>query len=158
MNRDENAASREPSNLPTEAPAPVGSDQRPSEGLSKKDRVGLIFAELEAAPCPGSRESALSLLDQVFRNVENAHSGVPHDPYHVDRMYPPVAEMERAVQAQPWLRRYRHTGHVTLIADNGAIEVRRIERGIFNGLKAITGEKTIFEKPGADGRRISEME
>lgn len=147
MNNDKNAGQ----------PAPAECGEAQAGLLPKKDRVALIFTQLKAAPPPSSRESALSLLDQIFRKVEDAHSGLPHDPHHVERMYPPVAEMEKTIPGQSWLRRYRHTSHVTLIAESGAIEIRTIERGMINGVKAIIGEKVVFEKPGADGRRVSEM-
>jgi hypothetical protein len=65
--------------------------------------------------------------------------------------------MERQEEGKPWLKRYRHTGHYTLIADNGAIVIRVIERGMVNGVKTIVGERTELDKPGADGQRIDEM-
>ena len=63
-------------------------------------------------------------MDRVFRDIEDAHSGVPHEPFHADRLYPPIAEMERTLEGKPELRRYRHTGHYTLIAGNGTIVIR----------------------------------
>ena len=162
MNNDEIAGSGEATSQQSEKqdasqPAPADCGEGPVGLLPKKDRVALIFTQLKAAPPPSSRESALSLLDEIFRKVEDAHSGLPHDPYDVERMYPPVAEIAKTLPGQSWLRRYRHTSHVTLISESGAIEIRMIERGMVNGVKAIVGEKVVFEKPGADGRRVSEM-
>ena len=130
----------------------------PGEPLSKKDRVMLILNALRAAPAASSREAALALMARVFRLVEDEHSDVAEVPFHPDRLYPPVAELERAVDGRPWLRRYRHTGHYTLIADNGAIVIRVFVRGIKDGVMAIVGERTEFDKPGADGRTVAELE
>lgn len=126
--------------------------------FAKHDRVSLILAALRAAPAVACRDDALALLDRIFRIVEDEHSGVPHEPFHADRLYSPVAEMERQVEGKPWLRRYRHTGHYTLIADNGAISIRVFVRGMKEGVMAIVGERTELDKPGADGRSIAEME
>ncbi len=112
---------------------------------------------LRDAPLQSSREEALALMDHIFRLVEDAHSGVPHEPHHADRLYPPVASMERSVDRKPWLRRYRHTGHYTLIADNGAIMIRVFEWGMKDGFHAITGERTELDKPGSDGRRVTDF-
>jgi hypothetical protein len=126
--------------------------------LSKQARVGLILAALRDGPSAASREEALALMDRVFRIVEDEHSGVPHEPFHPDRLYPPVAAMERQVEGKPWLSRYRHTGHYTVIADNGAIVIRVFLRGSKDGVNAIVGERTELDKPGADGRTIPDLE
>ena len=125
---------------------------------SKRERVGLILAALRDAPAAASREEALSLMDRIFRLVEDKHSGVLHEPFDVNRLYPPVAAMERRIAGKPWLRRYRHTGHYTLIADNGAIVIRVFVHGMKDGMMTIVGERTELEKPGADGRTITEMD
>lgn len=124
--------------------------------ISKKDRVSLILAALRDASPASSREAAMVLIERVFREVEDVYSGVPHDPHHVDRLYPPVAMMERRVEDKPHLRRYRHTSHYTLIADNGAIVIRMFEREMRNGVMAITGERTELDKAGADGVRVED--
>lgn len=126
--------------------------------LSKAARVALILAALRDAPPAASRGEALALRDRVFRLVEDEHCGVPHEPFHADRLYPPVAAMERLVEGKPLLWRYRHTGHYTLIADNGAIVIRGFVRGMKDGVMAIIGERTELDKPGVDGRRVIELE
>lgn len=126
--------------------------------LSKKERVALILEALEEAPAAANREEALALLEQVFRAVEDAHSGVPHEPPHKDRLYPPVMSMERQVEGKPWMRRYRHTSHYTHIADNGAIVIGMIVREPVNGVMTIVGEKPVLDKQGADGRRLADWE
>lgn len=126
--------------------------------LSKQQRVELIFAALHAAPPAASRQEALAMMDDAFRKIEDEHSGVPATPFHSDRLYPPVAGMARQVEGRPLLRRYRHTNHYTLIGENGAIVIRVLVRGMVDSVSAIIGERTEFDKAGADGRRISEME
>jgi hypothetical protein len=66
--------------------------------------------------------------------------------------------LERQVEGKTWLRRYRHTGHYTLIADNGAIVIRGFIRGMKDGVMAIVDERTELDKAGADGRRIADFE
>ena len=126
--------------------------------LSKQARVGLILAGLKASSPASSRDEALSLIDRIFRLVEDGHSGVPHDPYDTDRLYPPVASMERQLEGTPALRRYRHTGHYTLIADNGAIVIRVFRRGMLSGVMSIIGEETVLDHPSSDGRRVGDFE
>lgn len=98
------------------------------------------------------------MIDQAFRSIEDRHSGVRHDVFHPDRLYPPVAAMERQVEGRPGLRRYRHTGHYTLIAENGAIVIRVFIRGMMNGAMAIVGERTELDKAGSDGRHVTDWE
>lgn len=118
----------------------------------------MILTALGNALAASSRDDALALIASIFREVEDAHSGVPLEPFNAERLYPPVAEMARVVEGKPWLQRYRHTSHYTLIADNGAIVIRVFERGIKNGVMAIVGERTELDKPGADGRTVADLE
>ena len=132
----------------------------PTQGAqkSKRERVHLILIALGSAPAASSRDDALALITGIFREVENEHSGAPYEPFNTERLYPPVAAMERQVDGKPWLRRYRHTSHYTIIADNGAIAIRVFERGLKEGVMAIIGERTELDKPGADGRTVAELE
>jgi hypothetical protein len=134
--------------------------QPPSEpeAIAKHERVKLILSRINDAPPAQNREEALDLIDRIFREVEDRHSGVPHDPFHPGRLYPPAAQMERQVDGIPSLRRYRHTGHYTLIAENGAIVIRVFVRGFKDGIAAIIGERTELDKPGADGRCVPDFE
>jgi hypothetical protein len=147
MNKEEDAASIKTTSNPL-VPA------KQATVLSKRERVELIYGELQAAPKASSREMALELFYQVFRKIEDAHSGVMEDPDCSIRLCPPIADQEQTIEGKPWLRRYRHTDHYTLIAENGAIEILIKVR---NQLRVIVGERTVFEKPGSDGRRVSEM-
>ncbi len=125
---------------------------------SKRERVHLILMALGNAPAAANRDDALALITSIFRDIENDHSGVPDGHFNAERLYPPVAEMARMVDGKPGLRRYRHTSHYTIIADNGAIAIRVFERGLKDGVMAIIGERTELDKPGADGRTVAELE
>lgn len=118
----------------------------------------MIVDILSTAPGAKNSEEAPALIGHVFREVEDAHSGAPEFPMNAERLYPPVASMAREVEGKPWLRRYRHTNHFTLIAENGAILIGGFVRERRSGVVAITGHKTVLDKPGGDGRRISDLE
>lgn len=53
---------------------------------------------------------------------------------------------------------YRHTGHYTLIGDNGAILIAVLIREQKDGVTAIVGERIELDKAGADGRHIRNLE
>jgi hypothetical protein len=125
--------------------------------LTKPDRLALILQSLTDAPAPNSRVEALALMQRVFKEIEDAHSGAPDTPDHPDRMHPAVADMEEDIPNEPSVKRYRHKGHYTLIADNGAIAIRRFIYEIKDGKKRRVGEKTDFSKPGADGLDVPNL-
>lgn len=150
MNNEENAAPTTTISDPSQPPQKLDEVRI----LSKRERVDLIYAELQASPAASSREEALELFDQVFRKIEDAHSGTLHDPHCKVRLCPPIGALEQTVEGKPWLRRYRHTDHYTLIAENGAIEIRIKVR---NNEKAVIGERTVFEKKGANDLRIEDL-
>lgn len=118
----------------------------------------MIFDLLRTSPPSSSREGTLAILDAVFRQVEDTHSGVPGEPYSKARLYPPVAAMEVEVAGKPWLRRYRHNRRYTLIADNGALVIRTLIYGERDGLQVRTGERTELDLPGADGRTVADFD
>lgn len=59
------------------------------------------------------------------------------------RLYPPLDDMARP--HGPNVTRYRNRGHNTYVGNNGSIEIKTLPGTI------------IFEKPGADGRKVSEL-
>lgn len=119
--------------------------------LTKPERLKLIYQQIAEAPAATSRAEALALIQKAFREVEDAHSGAPDIPDHPERMHPPVADMEEDMPGNDQVKRYRHKRHYTLIADNGAFEVRRFLYAIENGKKRRTGEQTDFAKAGGNG-------
>jgi hypothetical protein len=62
--------------------------------LSKKERLELVFQELEKAPPATSAEEALELVCLTLEAVEDKHSGVPYDPN------PPRRKSERMFRPQ----------------------------------------------------------
>ncbi|MFN0079955.1 MAG: hypothetical protein ACKVY0_26110 [Prosthecobacter sp.] len=123
--------------------------------LTKPARLALIYQRLTDAAAAASRPAALALLQRVFREVEDQHSGVSHEPEHPDRMHPPVEAMEEDLPDHPAAKRYRHKRHCTLIADNGAFEIHRFLYASQDGRKRRVGEQTDFSKPGADGQGVA---
>lgn len=119
--------------------------------LTKPERLALIYQRLTDAPPAGSRPGALALLKRVFQEVDDEHSGAPDEPDHPDRMHPPVADMEEDIPGQPAAKRYRHKRHYTVIAGNGAFEIRRFLYALQDGKRQRTGEQIEFSKHGADG-------
>jgi hypothetical protein len=114
--------------------------------LGKRERLTMILALLvEAAPCRTAAE-VRELLERVFDQVEDAHSGVPKNPDPManqgGRMYPPHDDYLIDGSDPPT---YRHrNGHRTTIAKNGSFRIKRIEANL--------DEQVIFEKRGADGK------
>jgi hypothetical protein len=123
--------------------------------LTKSERLTLIYQGLTDAPAAASRPGALALMQRVFREVEDEHSGTADEPDHPDRMHPPVAEMEEDMPALSTAKRYRHKRHYTVIADNGAFEIRRFLYALQDGKKRRIGEQIDFSKPGADGHGVA---
>jgi hypothetical protein len=86
--------------------------------------------------------------------VEDEFSEVPYDPAETGkdgRMYPPSAFYRAKKRELADVRAYRQVSHITFIADNGAFEIREIDT------KSVElWEHTRVEKPGIDGRRISD--
>lgn len=91
-------------------------------------------------------------LRNVLDAVEDAHSGVPHDParWQSDgRMYAPAADSRRSVPGHSRVARYRSRSHNTFLGENGAIEIRRVQ----TGTRPEEGE-VLLDKPGADGQSV----
>lgn len=98
------------------------------------------------APAAGNGDAALELITKILNAVEDEHSGVPNDPTGPradERMFPPIERYHFAVEGRPDLDGYRQRAHDTIIASNGAIVIR-VRKSM----------KTIFEKPGLDGRKV----
>lgn len=97
-----------------------------------------------AAPA-GSESEALALIAVTLTAVEDEMTDVPADPskWMTDgRLYPPQPDSRRHVPEYTWVTRYRSRGHNTFIAQNGAIEIRRLEGDV------------LFRKAGRDRRHV----
>jgi hypothetical protein len=115
--------------------------------MNKGERLLIFLQRLERAPACGSADEARALLDATLNQVEDEFTSVAFNPrmWRTDgRLYPPQADQASIVKGHPQITRFRSIKHMTWIGNNGAIRIT--ER---------TG-KCILEKPGADGRTISE--
>jgi hypothetical protein len=97
------------------------------------------------APSAASESEALELIAVTLTAVEDELTDIAADPsrWMTDgRMYPPQTDSRRHVPQYTWVTRYRSRGHNTFIAQNGAIEIRRLDGDV------------LFRKAGRDGRHV----
>jgi hypothetical protein len=119
--------------------------------LPKLQRLELFLDRLRGKESASDHDAAMALLSNTLNGVEDEVSGVPYnseEPGSDGRMYPPNARFRYPKWEQAGIRCYRQVAHATFIANNGAVEIR-----------ARTGSELgqiIFEKPGRDGRRVSD--
>jgi hypothetical protein len=108
----------------------------------KSERLQAILTHLHNEAPVASGAAVLALMKHIFDTVED---GI----HETERMFPPVADM--AEDHLPEVQRYRHTHHDTLIADNGAFQLRK--KAYDSQKRRILGE-VILSKIGADGRGL----
>jgi hypothetical protein len=116
--------------------------------VSKQERLREFFRRLHLIPAAGSEAEALELISVILTGVEDDLTDIPADPsrWMTDgRMYPPQADSRRDVPESERVTRYRSRGHNTFIAENGAIEIRRLDGGV------------LFRKAGRDGRNVWDL-
>jgi hypothetical protein len=114
---------------------------------SRKERLKIFLARLEASSPASNADDALKLLSTILNAVEDEFSGIPFNPESwIDdgRMYPPT-EKNRRAEANPSLRRYRSARHNTYVGVNGSIRIEEVE-----GVVCV-------DKAGLDGRRTIEL-
>jgi hypothetical protein len=112
---------------------------------TKRERLQLIQARLETAPCASTHDEAFAMLTNIVNEVENEHSGVPYDPdaWMADgRIYPPQLDSKKACDVE-FASRYRTKGHHVFIGDYGAIAFQNV-----------TTQKIEFSKPGCSGQEL----
>lgn len=112
---------------------------------TKRERLQLIQARLEKAPCASTHDEAFGMLTNIVNEVEDEHSGVPYDPnaWIADgRIYPPQLDSKKTCDVK-FARRYRTKGHHVFIGDYGAIAFQNV----------IT-QQIEFSKPGCDGQEL----
>ena len=113
--------------------------------FSKDERLREFFRRLALAPPAGSEAEALELIAVTLTAVEDDMTDVSADPskWMTDgRMYPPQPDSRRDVPEYTLVTRYRSRGHNTFIAQNGAIEIRRLD------------DDVLFRKASRDGRHV----
>ncbi len=114
--------------------------------MEKGARLAEFFRRMIEAPAAGNADAALGMITETLNAVEDEHSGIPNDPTGPradERMFPPIERYYFAIEGRPDLDGYRQKAHDTIIAGNGAILIR-VRKTM----------KTIFEKPGRDGRKV----
>jgi hypothetical protein len=115
----------------------------------KRQRIAQFLARLRAAKAERTAAEAFQLVARVLTAVEDKHTEIPANPelWASDgRLYPPQADARRTVEGHPGVARFRSLAHNTLIAENGAIEIRagaNWQRG-----------SILLRKPGADGNDV----
>jgi len=114
-----------------------------------RHRVAEFHRRLASIPAAATAAEAYQQLCDMLNAVEDDLSGLVYDsalPRGSGRMYPPQPDSERPdLLGRAAVRRYRSQGHNTLIGDNGAIEIQRLD------------DHVEFTKPGCDGRSIGEL-
>jgi len=113
------------------------------QSATKAERFAEFLRRPHAAPAAASFDEAIQQVGDILNTVEDEMTLIPYDPANWQsdgRMYPPQLDNRRAVPGRSDLWRFRSKSHNTLIADNGAIEIRDLSG------------RPVFTKCGADGR------
>jgi hypothetical protein len=119
-------------------------------------RLEVYFYRMMRALPASNHDEAMQLMAETLNGVEDEFSGVSYDPSESGndgRMYPPAPRFLARRASAPGVRVYRQRGHVTYVADNGAIETRVVQAEAEGPV-----EYTVLDKPGRDGRRVSDHE
>lgn len=112
----------------------------------KAERLSEFLRRLGAAEPFATAEEAMERLGEILNAVEDERTDIPFNPAmpRTDgRMYPPLADSERAVPGRRDIKRYRSALHNTFIGANGAIRIEEL-----NGT-------CLLNKPGLDGQSIN---
>jgi hypothetical protein len=111
----------------------------------KGERFAEFLRRLGAAPPASSFDEAYRQVCEILNGVEDDLTSIPFDPPNWmkdGRLDPPQMDNLRDDPSRPGVKQLRNRRHVTLIGDNGAIEIQD------------SLGRAIFAKPGADGRVI----
>lgn len=112
---------------------------------TKPERFAEFLRRLGMTPAASGFDEAYCQLCDILNAVENDMTSIPCNPANWQsdgRMYPPHIDSLRAVPGRSDVKRFRSKFHNTLIATNGAIEIRDLL------------SRAIFSKPGAEGLGI----
>jgi hypothetical protein len=116
---------------------------------SKEERVAIFVGRLAAAPAAATAEAAFAQVGAILNAVEDEFTDIPYDPasWQTDgRLYPPQADNKRSVEGRSGVVRFRSRGHNTYIGENGSIKIT-----------SVANDEVVLEKPGRDGRTVSEL-
>lgn len=115
--------------------------------LNKKARLGIFFSRLAEAEPANSEAAGLSLIASILNQVEDEFTEIAYNPdawADDGRMYPPQQDNRRTHNVS--INRFRSRSHNILIACNGAIRIESPSKQI------------LFDKPGADGKKVNDHE
>lgn len=118
--------------------------------IDKGERLGEFYSRLESAPPVGSFLSAYELLKVTLNAVEDEFTNIPFNPNNwMDdgRLYPPQEDSIRNVPGHENVTMFRSRGHLTYIADNGAIEIQQTK-----------SMEIVFSKHGSNGFGVWQRE
>jgi hypothetical protein len=111
----------------------------------KAERFEEFLRRIGSAPPASSFDEAYRQVCDVLNAVEDDMTSIPFDPPNWmkdGRLYPPQTDNMRDFPGRPDVKQFRNRRHLTLIAENGAIEIQ----------DALG--RAVFAKPGSDGRVI----
>jgi hypothetical protein len=120
--------------------------------LSKQERLRECFRRMASADPSSSFDEAYRLLCTTIDQVEDEHSGQPNEPERwkeLDRIFPPKMDRMSSIEGTD-VKRFDTVRHLTYIAPNGAIEIRRT--------RLVAGKVVVqFSKSGGDGRSVCDV-
>ncbi len=112
--------------------------------LSKDERVAIFLKRLRKARAVATSAAAYTLVCETLNEVEDEYSGVAYNPsawLDDGRRYPAQEDQAQALSGGVTI--YRHRGHKTYLADNGAIVIWDIFQ-----------EAIVFSKRGKNGKKV----
>ena len=114
--------------------------------IDKHLRFAEFIRRLQPSAPASSHDEARRQIEETLNQVEDELSGVPFNPANWEtdgRMYPPQDDSAADVDGYPNVTSYRSRRHETLIAKNGAFEIRDVRNG-----------EVVLHKPGSDGKGV----
>lgn len=122
--------------------------------MEKRERLAEFIRRMEAAAPVATVESAMLLLANTMKTVEDELSGIADDPAGPDadkRLFPPLDDKYRfSIDGRADLDGFSHVGHETIFGANGAILIRT-RRTRHNPNAEID---VLLNKAGIDGRTV----
>jgi hypothetical protein len=112
-----------------------------------RERLQEFFRRLMTERAASSEPEALKQIEDTLNGVEDEMTSIPFNPKtrgDDGRMYAPQRDARRPTDRHD-VARYRTRGHNIFVRQSGAIEIRTVK-----------GARIEFDKPGADGRRVTE--
>jgi hypothetical protein len=116
---------------------------------TKSHRLAEFQRRLMTAVAADSFDAAYGQIFRILNEVEDELSGIPYNVKTAatdGRLYPPLWDNIRRGPSRSRVTRLRSRSHLTLVGDNGSIEVIEILSG-----------QTVFEKAGSDGVKVSQL-